>query len=99
MEVRFANEKIDVELEYYPAPDEEDDLDVSFLSLLSDEAEKLTLGIVLIDKEYASYLSADKLTDLATDHVEVQMVMPQSDLSKEKSEESSEGGNDNGNEG
>ena len=91
IEVQFADEEIDVKLEYYPDPDEEDELDVSFLSLVSCDVDKLTLGIVLSDKEYASYLVTDNLSDLATDHIDILMIDPQSSLSEEKSKVSSEG--------
>ena len=98
IEVQFADEEIDVKLEYYPDPDEEDELDVSFLSLVSCDVDKLTLGIVLSDKEYASYLVTDNLSDLATDHIDILMIDPQSSLSEEKSKVSSEGSDNNDNE-
>jgi len=96
--VGFAGEEIQIRLDYYPEPDQEDDLDVSFLKMVPIQADRLELGIVVTEEECASYLGAEKLASLSTANIEVTLVCVDKQTAEQAAEYSSEGGEDNGNE-
>jgi len=98
IDVHFAEEEIHIELDYYPELDQEDDLDTSFLKLVSTKADKLAFNIVVNQEECATYLGADKIPSLSTEHVEVSLVCLEKQTAEEGGKSSSEGSPDNGNE-
>ena len=98
LKLGFAGEEINVELDYYPEPQQEDDVDVSFLKLVPIKADNLTLEIITSGEGWVDFLGVHKLEELSTEHIEVKVVTGEEITDEESTEENSEGGDEDDNE-
>ena len=98
LKLSFAGEEINVELDYYPEPQQEDDVDVSFLKLVPIKADNLTLEIITSGEGWVDFLGVNKLEELSTEHIEVKVVTGEEITDEESTEENSEGGDEDDNE-
>ena len=98
LKLGFAGEEINVELDYYPEPQQEDDVDVSFLKLVPIKADNLTLEIITSGEGWVDFLGVNKLEELSTEHIEVKVVTGEEITDEESTEENSEGGDEDDNE-
>ena len=98
LKLGFAGQEINVELDYYPEPQQEDDVDVSFLKLVPIKADNLTLEIITSGEGWVDFLGVNKLEELSTEHIEVKVVTGEEITDEESTEENSEGGDEDDNE-
>ena len=98
LKLSFAGEEINVELDYYPEPQQEDDVDVSFLKLVPIKADNLTLEIITSGEGWVDFLGVNKLEELSTEHIEVKVVTGEEITDEENTEENYEGGDEDDNE-
>ena len=98
LKLGFAGQEINVELDYYPEPQQEDDVDVSFLKLVPIKADNLTLEIITSGEGWVDFLGVNKLEELSTEHIEVKVVTGEEITDEENTEENYEGGDEDDNE-
>ena len=71
--LEFAGETCEVVLEYYPAEDKRDDLDLSLLDVVDWDVESITLRIRVEDLSYAEAISGPALMSFCSERLIVKM--------------------------
>jgi hypothetical protein len=71
--LEFAGETCEVLIEYYPAEDEQDDLDLSLLEVVDWEAESLLVRIVVENAEYAETITGPALMPFSSERLTIRL--------------------------
>jgi len=71
--VEFGDEACEVELIYYPADEERDDLDLSLLEVIEWQVDEVKIRVLVEDLSYASSICRPPVQDFSSDRLSVSL--------------------------